>query len=500
MKRVGVGGFLHESNTFLGVPTTFENFVAASYTCGRAVLDRWTGTNHELGGILAGCAREGLEVVPLVAAMAIPSGTITAECFERIAGELIEAIRQAMPLDGLLLALHGATASVEHPDADGEILRRVRALVGRGVRIVTTLDLHANVSRRMVGLADATVVYRSNPHLDQRERGEEAAALMARTLRGEVRPVQSLETPPMLIRISSQYTSEMPAKGIYDDVEEVMRRPGILSASAAMGFYYADVEEMGASWIVVADGDVKLARDAARWLASRAWERRDEFNAALATPEEAVGEAARAEQTPVTLLDIGDNAGAGSPADSTILMAEVLRQGVPNALVVLYDPPAVAACVAAGPGGRVTLRAGGHTDSRHGAPVEISGVVRTLSDGRFVETAVRHGGWGNYDQGITAVVETDSPGQHTVVLNSRRMAPMSLEQIISLGIRPERKRILIVKGVIAPRAAYAGVTAKFVAVDTAGVTSDNPRTFEYLRRRVPLFPLEPDAPWPEGEV
>ena len=195
-------------------------------------------------------------------------------------------------------------------------------------------------------------------------------------------------------------------------------------------------------------------------------------------------------------MDVGDNVGAGSPGDSTILFAELLKQNVPNGLVILYDPESVERCVAAGVRAEVNLFVGGKTDRQHGEPVAVHGRVRTLSDGLYVETQVRHGGWGRYDQGITAVVET--PERHTIILTSRRMAPMSLEQVISLGIRPESKDILIVKGVVAPRAAYEPVAGEVVLVDTPGVTSDDPRRFTYTRRRCPLFPLEANAVYTEG--
>ncbi|MEO8131449.1 MAG: M81 family metallopeptidase [Bryobacteraceae bacterium] len=491
MQRVGVAGFLHESNTFLGVPTTYEQFAATSLTSGREMFTRWCDAHHELGGMLRELAAERLEAVPLIATFAVPSGTITAGAFEAIVDGVLEEIRKALPLDGLLLALHGATVSEAYRDADGEVLRRVRQLVGPDLLVVTTLDLHANVSDEMIRHATATVAYRSNPHLDQEQRGAEAAAILAMTLRGAVKPVQAIERPPMLMHISRQFSGESPARELYDDAAAVMAWPGILSASVAMGFPYADVEEMGANFWAVADGDEALARRAAQWMASRAWARRHEFVGQLPSPSEAVKIGAGAAETPVVLMDIGDNVGAGSPGDSTILFEEVLRQGVPNALVILYDPVAVEHCVQAGPGATVRLGAGANTDTRHGSPVVLSGVVRTLSDGKFLETQIRHGGWGAMDQGITAVVET--PEEHTVVLTSKRMAPMSLEQILSLGIHPERKRILIVKGVVAPRAAYEPVAKRVLLVDTAGVTSDNPRHFDYKHRRVPLFPLEAEA-------
>ncbi len=490
MPRVGLLGFLHESNTFLPVPTTYEHFASTMLTRGEALRARWHGAHHELSGLLAGCDETGITVVPGMATYAVPSGTITAEAFEQLATELLASIQ--LPLDGLLVALHGATASSDYPDADGEILRRVRQLTGPDLPIIVTLDLHANVSAEMVRHSNAIVAYRSNPHLDQFARGREAALLMARTLSGEIKPVQALETPPMLIHISKQHTAVEPARGLYADLAAVLTWPGILSASVAMGFYYADVPEMGMAFLAVADGDEALARKAAKWMADRAWERRAEFVGELPAPAAAIEYTRRtgdgASKKPLVLMDVGDNVGAGSPGDSTLLFAEVIRQGARNALVILYDPESVEACVAAGVRQTVALRVGGKTDLLHGAPVPITGKVRTLNDGIFVETEVRHGGWDGGDQGITAVVET--PEGHSVVLTSRRMAPMSLEQVISLGIHPERKDILIVKGVVAPRAAYEPVAGEILLVDTAGVTSDNPASFVYQNRRRPLYPLE----------
>lgn len=486
MPRVGLLGFLHESNTFLPVATTYADFASTSLTRGDALRARWQGAHHELGGLLAGADEAGLTVVPGMATFAVPSGTITAEAFEQLAAELLNSIE--LPLDGLLVALHGATASAAYPDADGEILRRIRKLTGPDLPIIVTLDLHANVSAQMAEYSTAIVAYRSNPHLDQFERGREAALLMARTLHGEVRPVQALETPPMLIHISRQHTSVEPARGLYADLETVLTWPGILSASVAMGFYYADVPEMGMAFLAVADADESLARRAAQWMAERAWERRAEFVGELLTPTAAVQYARQSSKKPLVLMDVGDNVGAGSPGDSTILLAEAMRQGARNALVILYDPESVRQCVTAGVSNSVKLEVGGKTDLLHGVPVLVEGRVRTLSDGVFVDSQIRHGGWGGGDQGVTAVVETAEG--HTIILTSRRMAPMSLEQVISLGVHPERKDILIVKGVVAPRAAYEPVAGEILLVDTPGVTSDNPAAFPYQRRRRPLYPLE----------
>lgn len=482
MSRIAIAGFLHESNTFLGTPTQYENFVSASLTTGPAVIERWTHAHHELGGMVDTILASDSTLVPLLATFAIPSGTITADAFERIWEELLDAIAISGRIDGLLIALHGATVSEAFPDADGEILRRLREHFGPDIPIINTLDLHANISEAMVAHATATVAYRSNPHLDQRERGIEAAQLMLATLAGTVKPVQAVAMPPLIIPIASQHTAAGPARELYGALEEVLAWPGIVSASIALGFYYADVAEMGASALAVADGDAALARRAATYLADAMWQRREALCATLPTPEHAVRIAAES-PGPVVLMDVGDNVGAGSPANSTVLFAEVLRQQVNNALVILHDPAAVAACAAEGIGAAVTLNVGEPA-------ISITGRVRTLSDGRFVERQVRHGGWGNYNQGPTAVVETAE--QHTIVLTTLRMAPMSLEQILSLGITPTAKQILIVKGVVAPRAAYAPVAASILLVDTPGVTSNNPAHFQYAHCRPNLFPLCPN--------
>ena len=496
MKRIGVMGFIHESNTFSVTPTTYEHFEQISLTRGKELIERWTGGNHELSGFLEGAESNGLEPVPLVAAFAMPSGAVVRETFEAIAEQTIDALKAAMPVDGLYLGLHGATVSEEFPDADGEMARRLREVVGPDVPVVMTLDLHANVSPGMVANADATTIYRSNPHLDQKARGLEAASLLGRTLRGEIRPVQALECPPLIISIAKQYTDEDPAKGLYEDVDSVLKWPGILSASVAMGFYYADVEEMGATFLAVADHDRDLARKAARWMAQRAWDRREEFQAELPSAAEAVAMAMEAAEAPVVLLDIGDNVGGGSPGDSTLILAEIVAQKASNAMVVLFDAESVARCVEAGVRNPVNLQVGGKTDGRHGSPVSVQGRVRMISDGIFQEPEVRHGGWGSFDQGVTAVVET--PEQHTLILTSVKMAPVSLEQVKSLGVKPESRKILVAKGVIAPRAAYNPVAARTILVDTPGATCVNPAGFTFHHRRRPLYPLELEAQYPNS--
>ena len=491
MEKIGLVSFMHESNSFNPEKTDYEMF---SPLTGDQVVATWIHAHHEVGGILEEIPKQGLEVVPLITAWAMPAGPVQESTYERILQEMSDLI-SAESLDGLMLSLHGAMVAEHVRDADGETAARVRQLVGPSLPVVLTLDLHANVSQRLIDNVAAATIYRTYPHLDQRQRGREASRIMAGILGGQIRPVQALETPPMIINILAQKSSAEPMRGLYRRMEEILEIPGIVSASIAPGFAYADAEQMGVAFLVVANEDEQLARREARALARQAWDLRERFNLFGESVEEAVRRAGQSSDTPVTLLDVGDNVGGGTPGDSTILFDAVLQAGLDNALVVLHDPESVEACRQAGVGRTISLQVGGKSVEMHGRPVPITGTVRTLNDGFFIEREVRHGGKYRNNQGLTALVET--PEGHSVILTSERMAPMSLEQVRSVGVRPEWKRILIAKGAIAPRAAYEPVSKQIIEVDTPGVSAADPRRFDYQHRRRPMYPFESDATWQE---
>jgi microcystin degradation protein MlrC len=308
-------------------------------------------------------------------------------------------------------------------------------------------------------------------------------------LRGEVRPRPALAKPPLLVNIMVHDTSREPLQAFLAEARDLERRPGILAVSLLPGFAYADVPQMGPSVVVVADGDAGLARRKADALAARLWEARDRLVAALPDAPTAVTRALAADRLPVVLVDTGDNVGGGSAGDGTVLLAELLRQGATDAVVCLYAPDEARQCAAAGVGRELSLTVGGKVDRLHGDPVAVTGRVRLLHDGTYVEPEVRHGGRRVNHMGQTAAVET--AGRNLLVLNSLRHPPFSLGQLTCLGIRPERQRVLVVKAAIAYRAAYEPIAGTIVEVDTPGLTAVNPRRFTYRHVRRPLYPLDP---------
>lgn len=485
--RIAVAGFLHESNTFAAQPTRLQDFPIYP---GSDLVEHFRGTYHEIAGYLAGAEELGFSVHPLVAVEATPAGPVTREAYEEITGRIVRGLGEAPSLDGVLLALHGAMVAEGFPHADVETVRRVRQAVGPDLPIAVTHDYHANVSPELAGLADVLVVYKTNPHVDQLERGLQAARILAATARGEVRPVVAVAKPEVLFNIYFHNTSRPPMQPLMQAAVALESVPGILAGSIAAGYQYADVPAMGPAVVVVADGDAELARRQADALAGRFWAGREELRLSVPGPAEAVRQALAADRFPVTLLDFGDNIGGGSAGDSTFLLEELLAQGAEGWVVTLWDPEAVRACAAAGIGGRVTLSVGGHTDDQHGRPVPVEGRVRSLHDGRYEETERRHGGGRYFDQGLTAVVVVgEGPGRRggLLVLNSRRAMPNSIHQIVSLGIAPEQQRILVAKGAVAPRAAYEPVSARLIEVDSGGATAIGRPASAYRHARRTLY-------------
>jgi microcystin degradation protein MlrC len=485
--RIAIAGFMHESNTFNPMRTDRAAFAAQSLTFGAALLDEWRNAHHEVGGFLQAASVEKFEPVPIVMAWATPSGPVTDAVFDEVTAYLIDELRRQRP-DGLLLALHGAMVAESHLDADGEIVTRLRRALGPDLPIVVSLDLHGNLSERLIQNCTAAVAYRTCPHVDQRECGQQAATLLARTLRGEIRPRQALVKPPVIVNIMVHDTSQEPLRSFLEEARAIEQRPGFLAVSLLPGFAYADVPQMGPSVVVVTDGDGNLAQREAEHLGARLWDARERLVKQLPDAATAVQRALEVTRLPVILVETGDNVGGGSAGDSTIILAEMLRQGATDGVVCLYAPAEVHQCVEAGVGREVNLTVGGKVDRRHGDPVQVQGRVRILHDGTYIEHEVRHGGKRINHMGLTALVEIQ--GRNLLVLTSQRHPPFSLGQLTCLGIQPQRQRLLVVKAAIAYKAAYAPITGTIIEVDTPGLTAVNPQRFDYRHIRRPMYPLD----------
>jgi microcystin degradation protein MlrC len=490
--RIGIIGIQHESNTFISTPTDLDLFKEQNLAIGDQVREKYRDTHHEVGGFFQGLDEHDIEAVGIIGAVAMPSGTVTGQTLDELLKIVFDGLDAAGQLDGLLVAPHGAGVSEKHRDMDGYWLSLLRDRVGKDLPIICTLDAHTNLSQRMIDACDATVIYRTNPHLDQRQCGVEAANLMARTLRGEIKPTQACALPPIVINIEKQFTDDPPCRPMYDLADQILKRPGVLSNSVALGYPYADVAEMGSGFIVVTDNNPTLAQQYADELAQYLFDHRDEFVANLISIDDAIDQA-KAASGSVCLLDMGDNVGGGSSADGTFIAHRLHAKQIAGSFVAINDPQSAEQCRGAGVGAELELTIGGKTDDLHGQPLTAQVTVRYLGDGIFTEDQPRHGGRSGYVMGPTAIVETEHG--LTIQLTSIRTAPFSLGQIRCCDLDPGRFKILVAKGVNAPVAAYREVCDTFIRVNTPGSTSADMNSFTFHTRRRPLFPLEPIDSW-----
>lgn len=493
---IGVAGISHESNSFSTQKTTLEDFNV-----------QWEQTDRERteafyamasartinSGYIEGAKRFGLQLFPVLLTGARPMGPVTDAAFEVLMESMIKQLKAGPQLDGILLNLHGAMVVESFPSGDEEIVKRVRKAFGPKMPIVVTNDFHANITPGIIENSNVLITFKENPHLDTFDRGLQAAEIISRMVKGEIHPVQTLVKPPMVYNIVFQNTFSPPLLPITDESKKVEKKEKILAVSVAGGYQYADVPWMGPSVVVVTDNDKALADREANRLSDMLWESRDKTILDNPQPAEAVKMAIEHEGRPVVLIDMGDNIGGGSTGDSSFLLEELLKQGANGWVMVIADPKAYDAAEKAGVGEAFDFSVGGKTDNLHGKPVRVQGEVRSLNVGKYLETEIRHGGGRYWNMGKTAVIQVagstlDEP--NLLLLTTLASSPNSVHQLISNGVYVERQKIIVVKGAIAPRAAYEPIASTIISVDSPGSTAVNPSWFEYRHTRKGLFGME----------
>lgn len=492
-KRVLLAEISHETNTFSPIPTDLGRFAQRELVYGQDILDRARGTKTGIGGYMdaAAAAQDGVELLPSVAASAVPSGTVTHEAYEHLLGRLLSdlATAKASPggLQGIALCLHGAMVAEGIDDAEGDILRRVRGAAGPEIPIVSTLDLHGNMTPEMVDNADCLFGYDTNPHVDGYERAVEAFQALQNIWAGRFSPTMRLATTRMMPATINMRTAEGPMVKLFARARQYETQPGVRNVSVFGGFPYTDVEFGGLSVLAMTDNDPGLAQRIADEIAALAWEIRAEFLKPIWQPADAVRHAMAAPGRPVILADVADNMGGGGSGDTTLLLRTMLdldAQDVGFALIV--DPESVKRCIAAGPGARVRLSLGGKIEPKHGGPIECEGVVEALTDGDFVNKGPMGTGV-HVSTGPTARVTV---GSVQVIVTSNRLAPNDPEIFRHIGIEPTDRKILVVKSRGHFRAAYEPFAAEILEVDCPGFASPNLKHFDYRKLRRPIFPLD----------
>ncbi len=486
-RRLAMGQISHETNAFSPIRTGIQHFEQRSLARGRDMIGGFGGTRTPLGGFIHHAADKGWELCPTISASAVPSGLVFRDAYDQLLAALLDGIREAGEIDGVLLALHGAMVVEGIADAEGDILSRVRQLVGPGTPVVATLDYHANVSDLMVEKADGLFGYNTYPHVDGWERGVEAAGFIGDLLDNRIQPVSVVVRPRLAPGVVPARTGWGPVRKLMEKALAHEDEPGVVNVSVYGGFVYSDIPDAGVSFVVTTDGDLARAQEIAGEMADAAWDMRREFRTEMMTPDRAVASALAEPQGPVVLADVADNTGGGASGDGTEILRALLDQKAKSAVVItMPDPQAVDVAFAAGVGGGFDALIGGKIDERHGAPVPVRGQVRLLSDGRFVHRGpMATGVWGS--MGRTAVVET---GGIEIILTERRFQPVDPEVARSVGIDPARRKIVVLKSSVHYRASYEPIASRIVEVDGPGLSSPNLSRFSFANLRRPVFPLD----------
>ena len=483
--KIFIATLATETNTFAPLPTGRVAFMEREYF-------RNDGSRHppRIGNIpliawRSLAERDGHEVVESISTFAQPGGVTVGSVYEELRDTLLADLRAAMPIDVVLLFMHGAMVAEGYDDCEGDTLARVRAIVGPKAVVGIELDLHCHLTETMRRNADATILFKEYPHTDIGDRAPELYDICLKTARGELRPVTAFAD----CRMVSMWRTPFPAvKSFVDRLRALEGRDGVLSVSLGHGFPWGDVAEVGAKIVVVADRDQEKADRLARDLADEFFELRTETDTPYDSIDEGIdyGLAAQVGKGPVVLADVADNAGAGSSSDSTFVLSRLVERGVRDVVTGLYwDPVAVAICSEAGLGATFDLRIGGKVGPASGDPVDLRVTVRALSQSH--SQAGLSGG--RAVLGPAAWVEHE--GIH-IVLVSNRQQTFSPDCFTGLGLTLHDKRLVVVKSMQHFHALFAPVAREIRYVSAPGAVPPDYAAIPFTKRTIPFWPRVDD--------
>lgn len=465
--------FYGETNTFSPLPTGREDFVPMALALpGTAGFAAAFAPVHDLGGEVVGCFNRA----------ALPGGMVVRAAYESLRDELLADVASRMPVDFVALNLHGAMVADGCVDCEGDVLARIRALVGAATPIVASLDPHAHLSAAMLANADVLVAYREYPHTDEAATFAEAVRLGVSMATHRIRPCM---TAIACGQIAEYHTTQEPMLGILAEMRAWQRLDGVLAVSLIHGFPWGDVPDMGTASLVVTDGNPALGRELAQKLAMRIRAVRGHTSHAVLPFEEALTRACTA-PGPVVVADVSDNPGGGAPGDSTYLLQWLLARSVPAAFGPLWDPFAAAQAHKAGMGARLTLRLGGKTGAASAQPVDVEAVVIATCE------QLRTDGVGGYEVSYGRSASL-SVGPVEIVVTSEREQAMCPDMFVRLGIALEDKQIIVVKSAQHFRARYESSARDILYATSPGALNLDFAALPYRAANRGLWPLTRDS-------
>ena len=486
MHRIAMGGLYQESHSFSPAPADQAQFEAGYLLYGNDLIQTLSGLNHEIGGALSQAQNQ--EIVPLLYGATGASGMpLRQAIFDKLCQHMCQRLKDALPVDGIFLAMHGAMVAEHVPDATGHLLSQIRSLVGPTVPIVASLDLHANVTKKMVNAATALVGYHTAPHIDQSDTGSRGMALLLKILNQKASPTMAHIQIPMILPPENGRTTDGPFSEIMAQVKVLEQNPNILAASAYPVQPWMDLPEMGCSILVVANDNLPLAEQEAQNLATAFWQRRDQFTQDLFSPSNIIDQALKDPKGPYIISDSSDSPSSGAPGDSTTFLKACVDASInAKVLINILDPHAAQKAQQIGIGNSADFTLGASLSNQFYQSITFKAKVQSLSDGKFRNKGPGFHGF-EFNMGLTAVLV--HKGIHLVVM-SQPVIQWDPELYRSQGLNPATATLTAVKSPAAFRAAYEPFAHKVLILDAPGICSPNLKTFPWQHINRPIYPLD----------
>lgn len=479
--RVFSGSLATETNTFGPMPTGLSSFKDRGYFPAGQHPDQMTFFSGPLWAARLRGADKGWELVEGMVAGAQPSGTTTRHAYETLRDELLADLRAALPVDMVLLGLHGAMVADGYDDCEGDLLARVRAIVGPGVAVGAELDPHNHLTPEMVSNADVLIAFKEYPHTDVLERALELVDLCAAKAQGKVKPVAAVVDCHMIV---TMHTSRDPARSFVDRIQSLEGKDGVLSISVSHGFAWGDVPEMGTKVLVYTDGDQAKADALARQLGDELISLREELSVRYPDIDTSLDEAMAFGGGPVVVADGADNPGGGAASDSTFILRRMIERGIGNAAVgPMWDPIAVRIAFDAGVGARLPMRIGGKISPLSGEPLDLDCTVKALKRDLIMT------GLSNTPTAMGDCALVEAGGIEIVLITLRNQA-MGTDLFTQLGCDLAAKKIIVVKSSQHFYASYSRVARHVIYAGAPGAVTLDLSTLPYRKVRRPKWPLD----------
>ena len=478
-------GISTETNTFSPMPTGLADF--------RVVRAADVPDDGIIGGFAAATdlfrqrtTERGWDFVFGLYASASPAGTTTRSTYESLRDEMLVALRAAMPVDIVLLPLHGAMVAEGYDDCETDMITRVREIVGPDARIGAVLDLHCNVTQEMIECADAIVIYKEYPHIDVADRAEDLFQIIAAAAEGRTNPVMASYDCRMIGLFRTPFE---PMRSFVDDMLDMEGKGGVLSVSLAHGFPWGDVPISGAQALAVTDGDTAKAEQVAAELGQRFFSLRHQLYLPVLSLDEALDQALSVGDGPVVIADQSDNTGGGAPGDSTFVLRALLERGIENAgVAMIWDPVVVQVAMAAGKGATLDLRLGGKMGPTSGDPLDLTTTVTGIAENMSQD-------WPQQGKALNLLCG-DAVALHTngvdIIVNSLRKQVFSPQVFSNLGIDPTRKRLLVVKSLQHFYAAFSPIASEIIYMAAPGAIAPRFKEIPYKRASLNMYPRVDD--------